>query len=1059
MTPTTQETTRRSYVMVTAIFLVLAVALGGLVAGYWVVVLEPRLKAEATSQAEILAQSQANAVAGAIGTSDGGERVRRVVAALDEILLFREAESGAPFFESIELKVDYDVVDAPRGSLDVRRGATKGSGFRTEVALYDPGSYEIVGIATFRVSDRFFRELKSDVKRELTIVALAVLLLLVVVWVAMLLVLRKLHRQRAERERAQYDLFEQEQKYHRLVNSLSAYFVYSRAIDGRLVFVSESASRLFGMEPAELQRRLQDELAMASRPNTTGDERTYALEMPDGEGVFRHLELSEVATFDVDGKLTGFEGIGRDVTSQKLVQEELRQAKDLAETANRAKSQFLANMSHEIRTPLNAIVGMTALAMKQETSPKVREYLDKMRAAARLLAAIIEDVLDLTRIEAGRIEIERVDFDLDELLSELADVVGVRAGQKNIEMLFSAAPDVPRRLRGDPVRIKQILLNLLNNAMKFTNEGEVVVEISMIELRRERAEIRFSVRDSGIGISAQHLPTLFEPFTQVDASNARRFGGAGLGLAISHRLARMMGGDLQVESELGKGSTFSFTAQLDLARGAIGPRRLADEFRDLPVLLADDNASARAVLSTMLQSLSCRVTAVASGEEALVEAARASGAGNPYRLAVLDWRMPGIDGAETASRLSRGPKAMPVILVTAYDREYADRHSEDINVVLHKPVSPSALHDAVITVLQPQTPIERPVRKVPGLRFDGSRVLVVEDNEINRQVARELLTLVGIEVTEAHNGYAALERLAKETFDAVLMDVQMPELDGVETVKAIRTQDVFADLPVIAMTAHAMLGDRERFLEAGMSDYIAKPIEEDELLAVLGRWLQRKTMAIPTPRVVTPRSIPDVLPGLIVGDGLRRTSGKVELYRALLVELKREFDSAGPRLRELLSSGEMTRLMDLLHTLKGSAATLGARRVAEIAAQMEGRLRREEGIDLQPLEEAMTEVSKSIASITEQTTTTAMSTARPRPAESSEGEAIPRLLPIARKLDEHLRHNNLAAMSSFDELKSVASGHFPETIKAIEQSLDRLDFEGARVHLQEIAEVVTEQQG
>jgi PAS domain S-box-containing protein len=1053
------ESPKATYAVVTAIFLLLAVVVGGVVSLYWVTALKPRLRTEAISQAEILARSQADFVATALTSGEGRDRVKRLISAMDELLLLRDGRGGRPYFESIELKVDYDAVAASKGSLDVHRGADHAAGFKVEVALYDRETYELLGIATFHVSDAFFETLSRDVRRELAIVFLAVLLILAALWAVLMGVLRKLQAQRVERDRAQRELSEQEQKYHRLVNSLSTYFVYGKDVEGRITFVSDSALRLFGLPAPEVMKRLQNPIVSVavSRPHANDNERTHEVELQSADGVLHHVELAEVRSYDDDGKFEGFEGIARDVTSQRAVQEELRQAKEQAETANNAKSQFLANMSHEIRTPLNAILGMSTLALKHEAPPKTVEYLEKIRASGKLLGQIIEDILDLSRIEAGRLEIERVDFDLDELLAELSDVVGVRAGQKNLEVLFSAAPEVPRSLRGDPVRLKQVLLNLLNNALKFTNSGEIVVEITPCEMRRERAEVRFTVRDTGIGIDNRHLPTLFEPFTQVDSSLARKFGGAGLGLAISRRLVRMMGGEMQVESTPGSGSTFTFTAQFDLPRGASGPRRLADEFRDLPVLVADDNGSARAVLSTMLQSLSCRVTSVASGDEAVAEALRAAKAGSPYRLALLDWKMPGLDGAEAAAKLSASddlPVRLPVILVTAYEREYAERGSHEVGIdaVLHKPVSPSMLHDALLGVLAPASRRFRTGERPAPAKFEQEkRILLVEDNEINRQVARELLSAAGLHVTEAHNGYAALDKLAAETFDVVLMDVQMPELDGVETVKAIRAQERLRSLPVIAMTAHAMLGDRERFLECGMSDYIAKPIEEEQLLGVLSKWIN----AVPAPvaREEKPQAAaasPQLLPGLNVGDGVRRASGNADLYRRLLAEFRRDIDALIPRLNDALARGANKEMLDDLHSLKGCAATLGARRVSDHAATLEVRLRLNQTVALTELTNLLGEVKESIARVID-VAPTSTSVAMPKAMSG------PQLLPIARRLDEHLRENNLGAVRCFEELKSAAGARFNGQMKGLEQSLDRLDFDAAREHLREIeAQLVTE---
>jgi signal transduction histidine kinase/DNA-binding response OmpR family regulator/HPt (histidine-containing phosphotransfer) domain-containing protein len=933
------ESSRGVATIVTAVFALLGILLGGVVAFYWTAVLQPRLKAEAVSQAEVLARSQGNFIAAALRSGDGPARLRHTTAALDELLLLRDARSGIPYFESIDLKIDYDVIGAAKGSLDIHRGANAGGGFRTEVALYDPETYEVLGISTFRVSDRFFQQLTRDVRYEMTVIGLAVVALLIVVWAVILRVMLKLQRQRAER---------------------------------------------------------------------------------------------------------------------RFVQEELKQAKEQAETANRAKSQFLANMSHEIRTPLNAIVGMTALAMKREPPPKVGEYLEKIRSSARLLAAIIEDILDLSRIEAGRLEIERADFDLDELLADISDVVGMRLteknAQKNVEIVFSTDGEVPRRLHGDPVRLKQVLLNLLNNALKFTSEGEIVVEIRANEVRRERAELEFSVRDTGIGIAPEHLSTLFEPFTQVDSSNSRKFGGAGLGLAISRRLVTIMGGEMHVQSTPGAGSTFSFTAPFDVVRGATGVRRLADAFRDLPVLVADDNASARAVLTNMLRSLSCTVTAVPSGEEAVEEAIRSAREGKPYRLAVFDWKMPGMDGAEAASRLMRTrdlPSRLPVILVTAYEREYATRHADEagIDAVLHKPVSPSTLHDALLSVLSPAERRARSVASVQRARFSsGKKVLLVEDNEINREVARELLTLAGLEVIEAVNGYAALDAIASQRFDAVLMDVQMPELDGVETVKAIRAQEHLASLPVIAMTAHAMLGDRERFLDCGMSDYIAKPIDEEQLLAVLGRWIHVETDPRQTQAAPEAPSLPEVLPGLNVGDGIRRTSGNIDLYRRLIAEFRRDLLGALPKIRKAIEGSDMAQAHDLLHTLKGSAATMGARRVAQEAATLESWIRRGVPVVLGDLAAAIDEAAESIESLN------AMLGGAPAapPPRGSEAAVTAALLPIAKKMREHLDANNLAAVDCFADLKRAAGDKHPEPLRMLEESLDRLDFAAARHYLDQI---------
>lgn len=1020
---------RRTEFAVTAVVLLIGVALLGAMALFWVSVLEPRLKREATSQAEILARSQSNVIASALLSGKGPDRVRNVVRAMDDLLLLRDEASKTPFFQSVELQVDYTVIDAESGTLDLRRGDPMArEGFRTEVAIYNPQTDELLAVAWFQVSDRFYQQMSGDLRRSLWTLLLGGLVVLVVLGSVLAMLLRNLQRQTLERARAERELSQQEQRYEHLVNNLSAYFVYRRDAAGQVTFVSNSIQRVLGLTPEAAIER------MHARPPAVGEAaaRVYEFEIADQNGDLHHIELTEVPSLDETRVLTGWDGIARDMTTQRMFEEELRHAKEQAEAASRAKSQFLANMSHEIRTPLNAIVGMTGLALKSDVEPRVRNFLDKIRASAHLLTDIIEDILDLSRIEAGRLEIQRIDFDLDELLSDVSDVVGVKAADKNVEILFSAAPDVRHRLRGDPVRLKQVLLNLLGNALKFTTKGEIVVEISTVEARRDVVELKFSVRDTGIGIAAEHLETLFEPFTQVDASMTRRFGGAGLGLAISRRLVDMMGGTLHVESTPGKGSTFSFTAAFDLPRGASGPRRLADEFRDLPVLVADDNANARIVLSNMLRSLSCKVTVVESGEEAVAEATRAAAQGAPYRLAVLDWKMPGMDGAETAEKMAtreRWPSPWPVILVTAYDRDDAMRRAEKagIEVVLHKPVSPSMLHDAVLRILDPQA--QRATRReatatTPAQFAPGQHVLLVEDNSINREVAHEMLAATGLHVTEAHNGVQALRLLDAQTFDLVMMDVQMPELDGVECVQAIRAQERFKKLPVVAITAHAMLGDRERFLAAGMSDYVAKPIEESELLRVLGRFLKTAD----TNRAAT----------LEVDDGVRHVSGNVALYQRLVHRLDADNYDLMPRLTEMLQRGARDEALILLHTLKGSAATLGARDLAAAAAAVEQALLHAPDTtpSLDPLAQALQQFSVAAARVPKSG------------VEISHGAqpgGIEHALPLVRRLASLLPENNFAALDCFKELKNVV-GRSP-SLAEIEDALDRLDFQAAIPHV------------
>jgi two-component system sensor histidine kinase/response regulator len=1030
--------------LVTLVFVLLGVALAGLMTAYRSVVLEPRLRGEAVNNAEILARSQVNFLSGALRA--GADRRRSVEAAAGELLLLRDPASSTPYFLGVELLIDYDVVHAERGSLDLRRGERAG-GFPVEVGLFDPTTDELMGVARLNVSDRFFTQLSRDVRRELLWVTAALEGLLALLWGTLVVILQHLDRQTRRRHEAEQQLSEQAQRYERLVNSLSNYFVYRKDREGRLLSVGESVKSVLGFSPSELMQRFGDRLAIPADV-TIVPERTFQVELLDEHASRHHVELSEVPILDDERRVIAFEGIARDVTAHRILEEELRRAKDQAEAASRAKSQFLANMSHEIRTPLNAILGMTGLAQKLAVSTKQRDYLEKIRSSGRLLVEIIEDILDLSRIEAGKMEIQHEEFDLDEILADLADVVSVRTSPKGIEVLFTPQADVPRRLRGDAVRLKQVLLNLLNNAAKFTDAGEIVVAIEPVEVRRDRAVVRFSVRDTGIGIPSEHLSRLFEPFTQVDASSTRRYGGVGLGLAISRRLVRLMGGDLIVESAPGRGSTFSFTADFEIPPSASSrPRTLAEEFRDLPVLVVDDLASARLALGVMLETLSCKVTTAKSGDEALEEVSRAAAHGRPYRLALLDWQMPGLDGVQTAQRLAgaaAGPEPPKVILVTAYDWEEAARQADaaGIAVVLHKPVSPSALHDAVLQALRPDGRlVRRPFAAVEARFAPGQRVLVVEDHPVNRELARELLTQAGLEVSEAQNGIEALERLESERYDAVLMDVQMPDMDGLECVRIVRERPSLAALPVVAMTAHAMLGDRERFLEAGMSDYVAKPIDEAELFRVLGRWLRASDRA-PSLQGASPSPSMPPLPGIAVAAGLRRAAGNVGLYRRLVVSFLSDVKGSAPEIERRLRAGAITDALAALHTLKGTAATVGAERIAELAAELESALktRPTEAVGLHDLAAAIEEVQEGAAMLRDEP-----AAAGPEPGVSA--PVARRALGISVRLRAELVSSNLAATDSFAQLKGVLGSALGAEVRDLGGAIDHLDFPAAVARL------------
>ncbi|MGB5751035.1 MAG: response regulator, partial [Desulfobacterales bacterium] len=480
---------------------------------------------------------------------------------------------------------------------------------------------------------------------------------------------------------------------------------------------------------------------------------------------------------------------------------DLDEARSEAEDATKAKSEFLANMSHEIRTPMNAIMGMAHLAMKTDLTAKQYDYLKKVDISAKSLLGIINDILDFSKIEAGKMDMEAVDFQLEDTLDNISTLVGIKTQEKGLELLFKTDPAVPRALVGDPLRLGQILINLSNNAVKFTDTGEIVVATELVKKEKAQVTLKFSVHDTGIGMTAEQAAKLFQPFAQADSSTTRKYGGTGLGLTISKRLAEMMGGEIWVESQPGRGSTFSFTANLGLGKERAKKRfKPASELRGMQVLVVDDNATSRSILQGMLESFSFEVSLASSGEEGIAELEAAS-KDKPFELVIMDWKMPEMDGIE-ASRRIKGHKGLskipPIILVTAYGREEVMQQADEVGLegFLLKPVSPSMLFDATMQAFGEAVPeisriTQRKKQEAEALKhIQGARLLLVEDNEINQQVAREILEGAGLNVTLATNGQEAVNAVKESNYDAVLMDVQMPVMDGYTATRKIREWEV-----------------------------------------------------------------------------------------------------------------------------------------------------------------------------------------------------------------------------------------------------------------------------
>ena len=780
------------------------------------------------------------------------------------------------------------------------------------------------------------------------------------------------------------------------------------------------------------------------------------------DGSHLPVSLSITSLYNPDGRVDGYLFTAMDMTLKKQMERDLIQSKELAESANASKGDFLARMSHEIRTPMNGIIGMASLLQKTPLNPRQHNYTEKLLNSANTLLRLINDILDFSKIDAGKLQLEEVPFYLEDILGNIANVVGMQAERKGLEFVFQIDPQVSNNLVGDPLRLGQVLMNLAGNAVKFTEQGEIVISVSLQNRFEEELTLRFSVRDTGIGLHQEQIDNLFSAFSQADDSITRKYGGTGLGLAICKQLTELMDGEIWAVSEKGIGTEFIFTAKLrasenNLEQTVVSP----DLLQGLRALVVDDNAAARDVLSSMLTSLELEVNTAIDGTTAITLLEQAVQQGHPYDVVLLDWMMPGIDGIETARRIKAHAslaKVPAMLMVTANGREeaYLEAEKAGLNAFLLKPVYASVMYNTLLDIMGIGTVSGPLIVKKIALTADlqkirGSQILVVDDNSINREVATEFLEEAGMVVTVALNGQECLDALQQNCYDLVLMDIQMPVMDGLEATRTIRQNGLFKELPVIAMTAHAMAGDKSKSLAAGMNGHITKPIDQTILYQTLKDWIPEKLTAIhPTPTCSrigaseTKNILLPCLPGIDQAEALKVLSHNEKLFMKMLYDFKKLYSSLPALLQELSETGQWQEIQKKAHAIKGVSGYIGSSGLKRAAQNLEDALRNDQR------EEAARYLVSFISALDE-----ILSTLSALPVCRDEQPGQEQQYPLKavcnendkqmlRILIEQLKQGEVAAEAQLVKIEKQFTGTgFDPQLKTIASLIDDIEYESA----------------
>jgi PAS domain S-box-containing protein len=883
-----------------------------------------------------------------------------------------------------------------------------------------------------------------------------------------------------ERKKMETALKESEKFLQGIINNSTA-LIMAKDLDGRYILVNDKFCETFELTHEEVIGKTTHDLFPEELAEVFRRHDLKVLESKEPvqeEEIFKEKDRTFLSikfpVFGIDGSTMAVCGIATDITYLKKTEADLRRARRTADEASRTKSEFLANMSHEIRTPMSAIIGMAYLALRTDLTPKQKDYIKKINTSAYALLRIINDILDFSKIEAGKLDIEHVEFHLEDVLDNLANLISVKTQDKGLELIIATSPDMPLNLVGDPLRLGQVLINLAENAVKFTEKGKIFVSAELVRQKNHEATLRFTVRDTGIGMTPKQADKLFHAFTQADTSTTRKYGGTGLGLTISKRLVDLMDGEIGFESEEGRGSTFSFTAVLGLQGEE--PQRQREEqcvgdLKGLRILVVDDSKTSQNILKSYLEAMSFSVSTADSGEDALIMLEKAVRENLAFELVLMDWKMPGMDGVEASRRIKQEmklPHIPVIIMITAYGHEEVMKQAETLGLegFLIKPASQSVLFSTIMEVFGKEFAKTTYAKMAPhmdpkGLKeIMGARVLLAEDNEINQQVAVELLTQMGLIVDVAGDGKAALEAWQAGDYDLVLMDIQMPVMDGLKATRRIRAveqrrqsddPDPPKPIPVIAMTAHAMSGDRDKSLAAGMNDHVTKPIDPNTLFATMVKWIPsaerevppeaaEKTQASP---LVKGRAMLSDMPGISVRNGLMRVEQNETLYRRLLQKFYQDHTDMTDKIKKALARNETTLALRLAHTMKGVSGNIGAKALQTLSGELESAIKQADSKNIDArvkrLDKAMQTVLESLkAIISEQDQPKSDASQTEEAAPGRLRELLIQLKPLVQKRQPRPSHAVMAEINGM-----VWPHQFTPQIEELDRLISKYQFKEA----------------